>query len=117
MDHEHRAAYLRWLQPDDLRGASLRYAVLTLLADARGPRSITELRVDLERCGLRVGGSNPNKAISDVLRYECRLGRARRVGRGRFIEGYRPETTERRHRDRLRDLIAEGVRRRQANSS
>ena len=117
MDHERLAAYHRRLRPDDLRGANLRYCLLTLLADAGTPRSIGELLDDLARRGLRVGGADPHKTISDVLRYECGLGRARRVARGRFIDGYRPDTTVRRHRSRLHDLVGEAARRRRSNSS
>ena len=94
MNYSPRAPYLR---PHDLRGANLRYCLLTLLSEARSPRSIAELRAALEQLGLTVGGSDPNKVISDVLRYELRLGRVRRTGRGRYESRYRPNTTVRRH--------------------
>lgn len=113
MDAERRAEYLRWLRPDDLRGASLRYALLTLLADL-GPSTIKELLEQLERRGLRVGGRDPAKTVADVLRYECRKGRARRVDRGRYRALTRPDTTRRRHRARLVDLMGEAERRRSA---
>jgi hypothetical protein len=35
-----------------------------------------------------------------------RLGRVRRTGRGRYESRYRPNTTVRRHRARLQDLVA-----------
>ena len=111
MDAERRAAYLRWLRPDDLRGASLRYSLLTLLEEL-GPCSIGELLWHLELRGLRVGGRDPSKTVADVLRYECAKGRARRVGRGRYRALRRPETTRRRHRARLLDLMEEASRRR-----
>ncbi len=101
----------RWLEPHDLRGKNLRFALLTVLAE-QGPGSISELRCRLERLGLVVGGANPAKTIGDVLRYECIKGRVSREGRGRYRAGFRPETTRRRHRDRLRDLVREGDRRR-----
>ena len=106
-------AQCRWLEPHDLRGKNLRFALLTVLAE-QGPGSITELRQRLERLGLVVGGANPAKTIGDVLRYECIKGRVSREGRGRYRAGFRPETTRRRHRDRLRDLVREGDRRRAA---
>ena len=110
MDDERRAQFLAWLQPHNLRGANLRYSLLTLL-DERGPSTIAELRRELERRGLRVGGRDPAKTIADVLRYECSIGRVRRVGRGSYRAMPRPETTSRRHRDRLRDLTSEARRR------
>jgi len=117
MDPERRAAYLRWLCPHDLRGANLRYCLLTLMADASQPCSILELHRRLEQLGLVVGGRDPSTTIADVLRYECRLGRVRRTGRGWYRLRYRPDTTVRRHRDRLRDLVHEGARRRAAGDA
>ncbi|MEX0768090.1 MAG: hypothetical protein WD029_06435 [Microthrixaceae bacterium] len=106
MNHPLRKPFLH---PEYLRGANLRYCLLTLLSDSVRPRTITELRVDLERLGLNVGGSDPNKVIADVLRYELGLGRVRRTGRGRYESGFRPNTTVRRHRARLRDLVAKSI--------
>ena len=101
-----------WLRPDDLRGANLRYSALTLLARAGRPCSIGELLEELGRRGLVVGGRDPRKTLSDVLRYELGLGRVERVGRGRFMARPRPRTTEQRHRQRLADLEDEAHRRR-----
>jgi len=103
MNYSPRAPYLK---PHDLRGANLRYCLLTLLYQAGSPRSIAELRTALEHVGLTVGGTDPNKVISDVLRYELRLGRVQRTERGRYESRYRPNTTVRRHRARLQDLVA-----------
>lgn len=100
------------LHPDDLRGKNLRYALLTLLWRAGRPCSIGELHQQLGRLGLVVGGRDPAKTLSDVLRYERQKGRVARVARGRYTALPRPDTTTRRHRDRLRDLIAEADRRR-----
>jgi len=106
-----RHVQLLWLEPHDLRGKNLRYALLTVLAE-QGPGSIAELRRRLERLGLVIGGEDPAKTVSDVLRYECAKGRVSREARGRYRAGIRPDTTRRRHRDRLRDLVQEGDRRR-----
>ena len=111
MASRDRHAQLHWLEPHDLRGKNLRYALLTVLAE-QGPGSITELHRRLERLGLVIGGANPAKTVSDVLRYECAKGRVGREARGRYRAGFRPDTTRRRHRDRLRDLVQEGDRRR-----
>ena len=117
MDAARRADHLRWLRSDDLRGANLRYCLLTLMADSGRPCSIADLRARLEQRGLAVGGRDPSKTIADVLRYECRSGRVRRTARGWYQVGHRPDTTARRHRDRLRDLMQEGIRRRAAGDA
>lgn len=113
MDPERSAAYLAWLQPHDLRGANLRYALLTLLHEEGRPCDIATLHRRLEALGLVVRGPDPGKRIADVLRYECTKGRVVRVTRGRYRGLRRPDTTVRRHRDRLADLVAEGHRRAQ----
>ncbi len=94
------------LRPHDLRGKNLRYSLLTLLW-RHGPATIAELRGRLESLGLVVGGRDPNKTIGDVLCWELEKGRVRRLSRGRYAALPRPDTTTRRHRDRLRDLVAE----------
>jgi hypothetical protein len=109
-EDDRRAVALARLRPHDLRGRNLRYCLLTVLADAREPCTIAALLGRLDRLGLRVGGTDPHKVVSDALRYEDRLGRVRRVRRGVYASGYRPDTTVRRHRDRLRDLIAVSTR-------
>ena len=109
---ERRQAHLRSMRPFDLRGANLRYCLLTILEEERSAVSIDRLIWRLERLGLRVGGTNPHKTVSDVLRYEVGLGRVERVARGTYRIGRpRPQTTVWRHRQRLRDLVAEGRRR------
>ncbi|CAB4734194.1 unannotated protein [freshwater metagenome] len=95
-----------FLYPESLCGANLRYCLLTLLHQEGKPRKIAELRAALEQLGLTVGGADPNKVISDVLRYELRLGRVARTGRGQYESRYRPNTTVRRHRARLQALVA-----------
>ena len=96
------------LQPHDLRGKNLRYTLLTLLW-RHGPASIAELRARIESSGLIIGGADPNKTIGDVLRYEASIGRVRRVRRGVYAALPRPDTTTRRHRDRMRLLNLEGA--------
>lgn len=98
------------VNPHNLRGRNLRYALLTLLEDAHGPRTVTQLIRALRSLGLTVGGENPAKTVGDVLRYEYSLGRVRRVSRGCYVIGERPATTIRRHRDRLRLLVSEAER-------
>ena len=109
---QRRQAYRAWLRPHDLRGANLRYCLLTVLHDAARPMRIRELIGELERFGLVVGGRDPHKTVGDVLRYEVGLGRVRRVERGMYRIGeIRPVTTANAHRRRFRDLVAEGRRR------
>ena len=114
MTKRTRDDYLRWLKPHDLRGRNLRYSLLTLMWQAGRPCSITELMGQLEELGLVIGGANPVKTVGDVLRWETTKGRVVRVGRGRYEALPRPESTTRRHATRLRDLVDEGRRRRQA---
>ncbi len=96
------------LRPHDLRGKNLRYSLLTLLWQ-HGPATIPELRGRLESLGLVIGGRDPNKTIGDVLRWEFKKGRVIRLERGRYAALPRPDTTTRRHRDRLRDLVDEAA--------
>ncbi|MEI7885992.1 MAG: hypothetical protein WCJ04_01270 [Actinomycetes bacterium] len=104
-----------YLHPEYLCGANLRYCLLTLLDQRGRPCKIAELRAALEQLGLTVGGADPNKVIADVLRYELRLGRVARTGRGQYESRYRPNTTVRRHRLRLQALVAKA--RSNANST
>ncbi len=99
-----RQAIQHLLRPHDLRGADLRFALLTLLHRAGAERSIAQLLAELTRLGLTVGGENPAKTVSDVLRCEVGKGRVLRVRRGLYRSVPRPDTTTRRHRDRLIDL-------------
>jgi hypothetical protein len=92
------------LRPHHLRGADLRFSLLTLLHQANRPCAITELHEQLTRRGLVVAGADPAKTIADVLRLEVAKGRAERVRRGWYRALPRPDTTTRRHRDRLLDL-------------
>ena len=101
-ERRHRIQHL--LRPDDLRGADLRFSLLTLLHDAGRPCNVRELLDALSRRGLVVGGTHPAKTISDVLRHEVAKGRAVRVRRGWYRALPRPDTTTRRHRYRLIDL-------------
>lgn len=101
------------LTPDSVWGRHLRYSLLTLLWQRGRPCTITELVAELERLGLRVRG-DAAKTVSDALRYEITKGRVRRVSRGRYVGLRRPDTTIRRHRDRLRALVAAAARARAA---
>lgn len=107
-----RERYLRNLQPHDLWGRNLRYALLTLLEQAGRPCSISELIEQLEALGLVLRGTNQPKTIGDALRWEVTKGRVRRTARGTYESGFRPPSTARKHRERLRDLVDEGRRRR-----
>ena len=114
---ERRRAHLRSMAPFRLRGSNLRYCLLTVLHDEGVPMGIAELIERLERRGLVIGGRDPHKTVSDVLRYEIGLGRVRRVARGVYLIGPpRPPTTVYRHRRRLKDLVAEASRRRAEGS-
>jgi acetyl-CoA carboxylase carboxyltransferase component len=105
-EHDPRLAGARtesgWIQPFALWGRHLRYPVLTLLADAGNPLTLSEILDRLRALDLDVRGPEPRRVLSDALRYECRLDRVRRVSRGTYAIGPpRPVSTERRHRLRL----------------
>jgi len=102
---DRRRTLLDLLRPHDLRGADLRFSLLTLLHQSGRPCSIPELLDQLQSRGLVVGGRNPAKMVSDALRHEVRRGRVRRIQRGWYEGLPRPDTTTRRHRDRLSDLV------------
>ncbi len=101
----------RQLRPHHLRRSDLRFSLLTLLHQAGRPCAIAELHEQLTRRGLVVAGADPAKTIADVLRLEVAKGRAARVRRGWYRALPRPDTTTRRHRDRLIDLEAAARRR------
>lgn len=101
----HPEPFLTHFRIYGLRGANLRYSLLTVLHQQASTMSIAELIEALETMGLTVGGPVPNKTVSDVLRSELRNGRVRRVRRGHYASLPRPDTTTRRHRDRLRRLV------------
>ena len=107
---ERRQQIQHLLHPHDLRGANLRYSLLTLLHQTGSPRSIRQLLEELTRLGITVGGDDPGKTIGDVLRYEVAKGRVIRVRRGWYRSLPRPDTTTRRHRDRLNDLAKKASR-------
>ena len=96
----------RQLRPHHLRGADLRFSLLTLLHQSGRPCAIPELHEQLTRRGLVVAGADLAKTISDVLRLEVAKRRVERVRRGWYRALPRPDTTTRRHRDRLADLEA-----------
>lgn len=85
--------------PEELRGLPLRYLLIVILDEARGPVSIGEL---VARClaeGVGFSG-RPSKVLSDALRWDVRTGRVVRVRRGVYASGQVPESTMRwiRHR-------------------
>ena len=55
--------------------------------------SISDLLEWLESAGFVVAGAAPNKVLADALRWEVELGRARRVGWGRYCIGRLAKTT------------------------
>lgn len=83
-----------------LCGIELRY-VLTMHLARHGRSTIGEL-VDALACHGFTAGSPANKSVSDALRWECRRGRVRHIGRGVYGPGELPRGTE--HRIRQREL-------------
>jgi hypothetical protein len=93
--------------PKTLRGTNLRYT-LTRLLQLCGPSTVDELIVALRQWGFTVDG-RPSKTVSDALRWERRLGRVRRIGRGRYRAGEMPRGTEHRIIQRVRFLRGEAT--------
>ena len=88
-----------------LRGADLRYT-LTRLLRLMGQSSVAELVVALKDSNFPVPG-RPTKTVSDALRWEIRLDRVRRRGRGRYGACGMPRSTEHRIIDQVEKLRAE----------
>ena len=75
-----------------LKGRDLRHAALALL-QRHGTLSVRQLLEALHGDGFVVGGLQPNKTLSDALRHEIVLGRARRVAWGRYRAARIPRTS------------------------
>jgi hypothetical protein len=93
--------------PLRLRGTALRY-VLTQHLAVHGPATVAELIEMLAWHGFETYG-RPSKAISDALRWEMGRDRVRRRGRGRYIPGPIPRSTEYRIHQRVLALRAEAA--------
>jgi hypothetical protein len=88
--------------PMVLRGTLLRYVLIRLL-QLSSPLTIPQLVAGLQKWGFAVEG-RPSKTVSDALRWERRRGRVERRGRGRYIAGDMPRSTEYRIIRRVEDL-------------
>ena len=67
-----------------LRGASLRYAALAVLAHAKGPLTLFEIHRQLHLRGYVLAGRHPVQQLADALGYEHECGRAHRTARGTY---------------------------------
>jgi hypothetical protein len=68
-----------------VRRIDVRRAVLGALLGSDRALSAAELARGLGIVGDTATGRSGRKVIADLLAYQCRLGRIRRVGRGRYI--------------------------------
>lgn len=85
-------------------GRHIREAVLGVLLKSGGAMSAGEILGELYRRRIRLGDvADPRKAVSDVLRYQLRIGRVQRVGYGRYVAHDMPRSTWYRMRRRLED--------------
>ena len=91
--------------PIRLRSTELRY-VLTRILQLKGPSQVAEIVAELHRWGFTVAG-RPSKTVSDALRWEMARGRVFRRGRGRYIAGCPPRSTEHRIIARVDALLTE----------
>ncbi len=92
----------------NLRGTELRY-VLTMHLFSHGRATIKDLLDALDHHGFEVAGQ-PNKSVSDALRWERRRGRVHRLARGVYGPGEMPRGTEHRIHRRVLALRAEAIR-------
>src|SRR6185503_18298978 len=90
-----------------VRGIELRYLLTWCLAH-HGPMSVAELIDYVAMLGFDVGG-RASKTVSDALRWEMRLGRVCRRGRGWYVPGRIPAATEYRIHQRVSALRARAV--------
>jgi hypothetical protein len=77
-------------------------AAVGVLLEVGRPMTIGEILAYLERRGILLATGHPRKALSDLLRYQARRGRVRRIGRGRYEVRRVARTTAWRYRTRLR---------------
>lgn len=98
----------------EIFGTALRHHLTVLLLEAAGrEQSVSDLVAALEREGFGISGRS-SKTVSDTLRWEVRHGRARRVGRNRYVSGTMPKSTKSyiRRQVRARRQRVEAARRR-----
>ena len=72
-----------------------------MLIQVGRPMTIGQILAYLESRGVLLAKESPRKALSDVLRYQTRTGRVRKVGRGRYEIRRVSRTTAWRFRTRL----------------
>ncbi len=72
----------------------LRYLAVAELVTAARPLTAIELAERIERRGVTIHGSMPNKAVADALRWEIRKGRVKKPARGIFTVGTMPKSTK-----------------------
>jgi hypothetical protein len=87
-----------------VRGVELRYLLTTYIFD-NGPSTVEELVDSLTQQGFDIG-DRPSKKVSDALRWEQGRGRVFRSGRGRYVQGLMPRSTEYRIDQRVLALRA-----------
>jgi hypothetical protein len=87
-----------------LRGTELRYVLTDHLA-VHGPATVAELVEMLASRGFETKG-RASKSVFDALRWEVGRDRVRRRGRGRYVPGGMPRSTEYRIHTRVLALRA-----------
>jgi hypothetical protein len=92
----------------EVRGLTLRYAVLLVLDHTRQTMTIAEIVEGLTSMGVRPGGRQPaHKVVADAMRWELRRGRLYHMGHGRYRGRKLPPTTRRRAQQALVELGAQ----------
>lgn len=92
-----------WHECPVVSGRDLRYVLTWHLVEAGSVLPVRDLVRAVEADGFAIPGQ-PNKPVSDALRWEIGWGRVVRVGRGRYRAGQMPRQTKSRIGHRVRAL-------------
>ena len=91
-----------------VHGLEFRSLLILALLKRGAPMHVRELAEAVEREGFAPPG-RPGKAVSDALRWEMNLGRARRLGRGTYVAGHVANVTRQRMLARVARMRSRGV--------
>lgn len=73
------------MELEPISGLTLRRALFAVLLDAGGALAVTDIVDALHAAGVTVSRAKPvNKVIADMLAYQVRAGRVRRVSRAMY---------------------------------
>lgn len=82
------------LTPQFVGSRELRYLAVAELVQSGRSMTAKELAAVIQGRGLTIGAAQPNKAVSDALRWEVAKGRVDKPARGVFRAGRMPKSTK-----------------------